>query len=167
MSEKKQDRKGIRDEPPRDAAPMDVELLKQLVDLMAANNLSALDLRDGTRRIALKREHPTVAAAAGPPAYPTSSPQAPAAPPTPPDPHAGLVPIKSPMVGTFYLKPAPDAAPFVSEGSTVDENTEVCTIEAMKVYNNIKAECRGTIAKVVAENGKPVEFGQVLFLVRP
>jgi acetyl-CoA carboxylase biotin carboxyl carrier protein len=80
---------------------------------------------------------------------------------------AGLTPIKSPMVGTFYSAASPDAKPFVSVGSAVDEETDVCVIEAMKVFNNIKAECRGTIAKVLVGNGQTVEFGQTLFLVRP
>jgi len=80
---------------------------------------------------------------------------------------AGLKPINSPMVGTFYSAPSPDAKPFVSVGSAVDEETDVCVIEAMKVFNNIKAECRGTIAKVLVSNGQTVEFGQTLFLVRP
>ena len=93
------------------------------------------------------------------------------APPTTPppaaSPDAGLVPIKSPMVGTFYAASSPDAKPFVTVGSTVDEETDVCVVEAMKVFNNIKAETRGTIAKVVVNNGQTVEFGQVLFLVKP
>jgi acetyl-CoA carboxylase biotin carboxyl carrier protein len=71
------------------------------------------------------------------------------------------------MVGTFYASPSPDAKPFVSVGATVDEDTDVCVIEAMKVFNNIKAETRGTIAKVLVTNGQPVEFGQTLFLVKP
>lgn len=77
------------------------------------------------------------------------------------------MPIKSPMVGTFYAAPSPDAKPFVSVGSVVDEETDVCIIEAMKVFNNIKAETRGTVAKILATNGQTVEYGQVLFLVKP
>ena len=75
--------------------------------------------------------------------------------------------VKSPMVGTFYSSPTPEAKAFVSVGSAVDEDSDVCIIEAMKVFNNIKAECRGTIAKVLVENGATVEFGQTLFLVKP
>jgi acetyl-CoA carboxylase biotin carboxyl carrier protein len=71
------------------------------------------------------------------------------------------------MVGTFYSSPSPDAKAFVNVGSSVDEETDVCIIEAMKVFNNIKAECRGTISKIMVENGATVEFGQVLFLVQP
>ena len=71
------------------------------------------------------------------------------------------------MVGTFYAAPSPDAKPFIAVGSAVDEETDVCVIEAMKVFNNIKAEVRGTIARVLVTNGQTVEFGQALFLVKP
>jgi acetyl-CoA carboxylase biotin carboxyl carrier protein len=71
------------------------------------------------------------------------------------------------MVGTFYSSSSPEAKAFVSVGSTVDEDTDVCIIEAMKVFNNIKAETRGTIAKILVTNGQTVEFGQPLFLVKP
>jgi acetyl-CoA carboxylase biotin carboxyl carrier protein len=71
------------------------------------------------------------------------------------------------MVGTFYSAPSPDAKPFVSVGSKISDDTDVCVIEAMKVFNNVKAECSGTIAKIMVTNGQVVEFGQVLFLVKP
>lgn len=74
--------------------------------------------------------------------------------------------ITSPMVGTFYGSPTPDSPPFVSMGQEVTEDTVVCIIEAMKVMNEIKAECSGMIAEIVAENGKPVQFDQPLFKVR-
>ncbi|HET9857718.1 MAG TPA: acetyl-CoA carboxylase biotin carboxyl carrier protein, partial [Chthoniobacterales bacterium] len=79
---------------------------------------------------------------------------------------ASLKDIVSPMVGTFYQSASPDASPFVDVGTKVDEDTVVCIIEAMKVMNEIKAETSGVIAEVVAENSKPVQFGQVLFRVR-
>jgi acetyl-CoA carboxylase biotin carboxyl carrier protein len=71
------------------------------------------------------------------------------------------------MVGTFYAAPNPDAAPFVTPGNAVTPDTDVCVIEAMKVFNTIKAETSGTIERVLIENGQPVEYGQPLFLVRP
>lgn len=74
--------------------------------------------------------------------------------------------ITSPMVGTFYASPSPEAAPFVSVGQEITEDTVVCIMEAMKVMNEIKAEVRGVVAEIVAENGKPVQYGQVLFKVR-
>jgi acetyl-CoA carboxylase biotin carboxyl carrier protein len=71
------------------------------------------------------------------------------------------------MVGTFYRSPSPDAPPYVEVGQSVDEDTVVCIIEAMKVMNEIKAECKGIITEVLVESAKPVEFGQKLFAVRP
>ncbi len=104
-------------------------------------------------------------AAAGPPkAVPAAAETTPAAPKAIES--ASLKEIVSPMVGTFYRGPSPDAPPFVDVGKTVAEDTVVCIIEAMKVMNEIKAETGGIIAEVLAENGKPVQFGQVLFKVR-
>ena len=172
----------------RHQSPMDVELLERLVRLMASHDLNTVDLRDGEQRVVLKRgalsagggspgimhhlAHPMYAPSHGPSA-PTSVSSAGAptsASSTPPgagESDRDLVAIKSPMVGTFYSASSPDAKPFVSVGSQVDEETDVCIIEAMKVFNNIKAECRGTIAKALVGNGQVVEFGQVLFLVKP
>ena len=153
--------------------PMDPALLEQLVKLMSENDVSALDLRDGATRISLKRGPQHVTMASGPPPQyvaPAAAPPAPAAtskPATPVDDEAGLTAIKSPMVGTYYGSPSPDAKAFVQVGSVIDEESDVCIIEAMKVFNNIKAEARGTIAKICVENGKSVEFGTVLFLVKP
>jgi len=176
LSEKKTS-KGSRQRAAGGGSPMDVGLLEQLVALMAANDLNTVDLRDGTRRIVLKRGQaaammmPVAAAPAVAPA-PAAMPAATPAAATPAGGGASgeevnLKPIKSPMVGTFYAAPSPDAKPFVSVGSVVDEDTDVCIIEAMKVFNNIKAEIRGTIAKILVTNGQPVEFGQALFLVKP
>ena len=146
-------------------------MLEQMVKLMAANDLNTVDVRDGDRRVILKRGAPVAMVPAAQPAGPVPPPTAPGSPPAVPpaaaNPDAGLVPIKSPMVGTFYAAASPDAKAFVSVGSTVDDDTDVCVIEAMKVFNNIKAEARGTIARVVVTNGQPVEFGQTLFLVKP
>lgn len=78
-----------------------------------------------------------------------------------------LVPIKTPMVGSFYRSPAPDAEPFVEVGDTVEPEQVVCIIEAMKLMNEIKSEIKGRIVKILVEDGHPVEYGQVLFLVQP
>jgi acetyl-CoA carboxylase biotin carboxyl carrier protein len=134
---------------------------------MRANDLTTVEVADGDRRILLKRGGETpafvpAAVAAAPHAKAATAPTEAAA-----DEDAGLVPIKSIMVGTFYAAPAPDASPFVQVGSRVDEETDVCVIEAMKVFNTIKADCRGAIAKVLVANGTSVEFGQPLFLVKP
>ncbi|MHC4757665.1 MAG: acetyl-CoA carboxylase biotin carboxyl carrier protein, partial [Planctomycetota bacterium] len=78
-----------------------------------------------------------------------------------------LIEITSPIVGTFYAKPGPDSEPYVDEGSHVEPDTVICILEAMKVMNEIKAETTGTIVKVLVENGQAVEYGQVLFKVKP
>ena len=151
-----------------DSGPMDVSLLERIVKLMEANDLNIVDLRDGKRRVMLQRGAATTATpvivqhSAG--HSPTAPPQAPAASGNE-DPK--LLEIKSPMVGTFYSAPSPDAKAFVSVGSKVTEETDVCVIEAMKVFNNVKADCHGSIAKIMVTNGQVVEFGQVLFLVKP
>lgn len=170
MAEKKKTKQPTANN--RATGPMDVGLLEQLVGLMSANDLNTIDLRDGDKRVVLKRGAQMVAAAPMAYASAPSAHPAPAAAPTktaspPADENAGLVPIKSPMVGTFYAKPSPDAKSFVNVGSKVDEETDVCVIEAMKVFNNIKAETRGTIAKILVTDGQTVEFGTVLFLVKP
>lgn len=163
-------------------SPMNVDLLQQLVGLMSAHELNNVELRDGDRRIILSRgaqqqlvsyAAPVAAApaavhaapAASAPATAASAPAAPAASAAADD--SNLIPIKSPMVGTYYSRPSPDAPAFVSAGTTVDEESDVCIIEAMKVFNNIKAEVRGTIARVLVEDRQAVEFGTVLFLVKP
>ncbi len=157
------------------SSPMDVDLLEQIVKLMSANDLNTVDVRDGEKRVILKRgavqaittytPQPTgLPASAGS----FSAPPAPPAPtPTPPAEDTTLVPIKSPMVGTFYAAATPESKPFVQVGTAVSDDTDVCVIEAMKVFNNIKAEKRGTIAKILVTNGQTVEFGQTLFLVKP
>jgi acetyl-CoA carboxylase biotin carboxyl carrier protein len=150
---------------------MNTDLLEQIVKLMAANDLNTVDVRDGDKRVVLKRGAAMmpVAMQAMPAqqvvAAPAAAPAKAAAAEVNED--AGLVAIKSPMVGTYYSSPSPDAKPFVSVGSRVSDDSDVCIIEAMKVFNNIKAECRGTIAKVLVNNGQTVEFGQTLFLVKP
>ena len=80
---------------------------------------------------------------------------------------AGLVPFEAPMVGTFYRAPAPDADPFVREGDVVDEGQVLCIIEAMKLMNEIEAKVAGRVAKILVDNGQPVEYGQSLFLIEP
>jgi acetyl-CoA carboxylase biotin carboxyl carrier protein len=155
---------------------MDVGLLEQLVKLMAANDLNTVDVRDGDKRVVLKRgpSAPTFAYAPPAPAgqmagSPQSQPQAGAGPgpAAPPDESAGLVAIKAEMVGTFYSSPKPGEPVFVNTGSTVDEETTVCVIEAMKNFFPVKAGVRGTVAKVLVQNGQTVQFDQALFLVKP
>lgn len=155
---------------------IDIRKLKELVRLMVANDLTEIDLRDSEEQVTLQRPSPnaTPQVAHGAPAPPMVAAAATAAPApeqmasTPvEDDTAGLVPIASPMVGTFYSAATPDAPAFVSVGDVVDAEKVVCIVEAMKIFNEIKAETSGTIAKVLVANGDAVEFGQDLFLLKP
>jgi acetyl-CoA carboxylase biotin carboxyl carrier protein len=111
---------------------------------------------------------PAVAAPVAAPVAAVAAPAAPAAPvAAAPAVEAGLVEVRSPMVGTFYRSSSPDAAPYVEEGSKIEKGKPVCIIEAMKLMNEIESEVSGTIAKICVANESPVEFGTVLFLVRP
>ncbi len=154
---------------------MDLKEIKAIIDLMKKNSLSEFELEQKEFKIKLKRgtgaphdgddssyyPRPAMAmpvAQAALPAAPASA--APSAP-------VNETEVKSPMIGTFYRSPAPDAAPYVDVGVEVGPDTVVCIIEAMKVMNEIKAECRGVITAILAEGAKPVEFGQALFRIRP
>lgn len=161
-----------------DGGPMDIDLLQQIVDLMSANDLNMVDVRSGDRRIILKRGatavpvqygQPYPAAHALPTATPTASAQA-AVPPAPTQPvedESRYLKITSPMVGTFYAASKPGEKPLVGVGSAVTEETEVCLVEAMKNFMPVPAGCRGTIAKILIQDGEPVQFGTTLFLVSP
>ena len=152
--------------------PFDLRTIKSLVALMGRHDLTEVDLRDGSIRIRLRRgagEMPVITTSPVP--APAATP-APAAEPTPPPaaapaPAKQFIEIKSPTPGTFYAASSPDAEPFVKVGSRVQPDTVVCIIEAMKVFNEITADCSGVIAEVLVENQQPVEYGQVLFRVDP
>ncbi len=164
---------------------IDIRKLKELVRLMVENDLTELDLRDSEEQVTVRRPHPYAAPAIiAPQGQIVGLPHAPmvtktagngaaelqsaaAATSTAVDEMQDLVKIESPMVGTFYTAANPDSPPFVSMGSLVSPEKVVCIIEAMKIFNEIKAECSGTIHKVLVKNGQPVEFGQPLFLVKP
>ena len=135
--------------------PTELANIERLVALMVENGLSELDITSGQARVMLRRGG--VAAAA----------LAPAPAPTAAKPVENLIEIKSPMVGTFYAAPSPDSEPFVSVGAQLSDESVVCIIEAMKVMNEIKAECRGQIVEVCVKNAQPLEYGQVLFKVKP
>ena len=150
---------------------VDVQQIRELIELMVEHDLSELRIREGDTTISLRRG-PTggIEVGGGLPPAPAMAP-APAAqsPPTPAEPplDEGLVPMLSPMVGTFYTAPDPDSSPFVQVGSEVSADTPVCIIEAMKVFNEIKAEVAGTIERILVQDQQAVEFGQPLMLVRP
>ncbi len=154
-------------------SPFDVHTIKYLVTLMSRHDLSEIDLRDGTARLRLRRGPRRVTAAPPPaPGAPVLPPQvAPAAAPAtreePAKPTRTLIEIKSPTPGTFYAKANPDAEPYVRVGARVTPTTVVGLIEAMKLYNEITADCTGVVAEVVVENAQAVEYGEVLFRVDP
>ena len=146
---------------------MDLKEIKELIALMRKNDLSVFKMEKEGFKITLKKGtdfQPVITTTAAP-AAPAAAPAV-AAVSAPDAAAASLREIASPMVGTFYATASPDAPPYVAVGQEVTEDTVVCIIEAMKVMNEIKAEVRGVIAEVVAENGKPVQFGQALFKVR-
>lgn len=149
---------------------IDIRKLKELIRLMVTNDLTELDLRDTEEQVTLRRPGsqsvPVVAAPVAAAPVAMAAPAAVAAPVAVDD-TAGLVAIESPMVGTFFAAPGPGKPDFVSAGDSVSGETVVCVLEAMKIFNEIKAETTGTIAKVLVANGESVEFGQPIFMVRP
>jgi oxaloacetate decarboxylase alpha subunit/acetyl-CoA carboxylase biotin carboxyl carrier protein len=165
----------------KEAPTVDLKEITQIVSLMAENDLTVFhwerdgiklklkrgaDLADAQKLLSSMSFHapqaPVQMAAPGAPSAPPASAAAPAAPTA----EAKGPTINSPMVGTFYRASGPDEAPFANIGDSVDENTTVCIIEAMKVMNEIKAEIGGTIARVLVEDGKPVQYGQPLFQLK-
>lgn len=167
----------MSDETPGPSESFDLERVRELMELMEKHGLTEVNLKRGDQRWSLRRgslEPPVVLQApmAGMPA--PAAPAAPVAaagggeqPAAEAAPADNSVTIKSPTVGTFYVSPSPDDPPFVTVGSTVQQDTIVCLVEAMKVFNQIPAEVSGTIAEVLVNNGDPVEFNQPLFRVRP
>ncbi len=153
---------------------MDIRKIKKLIDLLEDSGLAELEIHEGEESVRLTRyasaPPPATPVAAQPvpvQAAPAAAPQAglPAAE-TPAQPEDDGTPIRSPMVGTFYAAPSPDAPPFVKVGDTIKAGDPLCIIEAMKMFNQIEAEVSGTITAILVENGQPVEFDQPLFLVR-
>ena len=154
--------------------PFDVRTIRILVRLMSEHDLSEIDLSEGDQRIRLRKgpAHGPVLVSHAPapaphmvPAHPAHAPAAPAAAPAAPA--KNLLEIKSPMVGTFYSKPDPKKPDFVTVVVKVTPKTVVCLLEAMKLYNEVHAECSGTIVEVCKQTGDAVEYGTVLFRVEP
>jgi acetyl-CoA carboxylase biotin carboxyl carrier protein len=152
--------------------------IKAIIDLMKKNSISEFELERQEFKIKLKRGGlaggedapapvyiPQVAALPVPVAPAAAAPVSAAVPVAPPP--SSDIEIKSPMIGTFYRSPSPEAGSYVEVGTEVTPDTVVCIIEAMKVMNEIKAEVKGVITQIVVDNAKPVEFGQPMFKVRP
>lgn len=166
----------MSENPPESSTPLDVQTVHKLVRMMKRYDLTAIDYMEGETTIRLRRrgsEITPVGWTAVPTAIPTppgpAVPVAAASAATPPEPTpapTGDVVIESPMVGTYYASPAPDAPPFVSVGASVRPDSTVCVIEAMKVFTDIPANVAGTITEILVKNGQSVEFGQPLFRVK-
>jgi acetyl-CoA carboxylase biotin carboxyl carrier protein len=157
-----------------DGKGVDVRKVQALAALMSRHDLTLIDLRDGPVHLRMRRGHRALPPATVAPAQPAATLPAPAAPAAETSvqaPGAGparqLHEIKSPTPGTFYSQEEPGAPPYVRVGSRVTPTTVVCKIEAMKIFNDITADCSGVVVEVLAENKQPVEYGQVLFRVDP
>lgn len=152
------------------ALPAGIDEIKQLVELMVSNDLSRVELRQGDAHILLRRGQPIITSAAPtmlPPAAPAAAAHAAPAHVEPAAAASNEVLIRSPMVGTFYAAADPESPPFAQVGTEIGANTVVCLIEAMKVFNEIKADVAGRISKVLVKNAQAVEYDQPLFAVVP
>jgi len=155
---------------------MDLSLVKKLVKLLSESDVDEIEIEEEGKKIRIAKHPQRV----GPPATWSYEVPRPVAPPPAPElissaaapapvpaaaPPANTVEIRSPIVGTFYRAPAPDAAPFVQVGSDIRAGTVLCIVEAMKLMNEIESDVAGKVARVMVENGQPVEYDQVLFLI--
>jgi len=153
---------------------MDLRKLKKLIDLVQESGIGEIEITEGEERVRIARGgHVTVTPAAAPAAAAAPAPGiahgavatvAPAAPAAEAPAGAGHT-VKSPMVGTFYRAPSPEAKPFVAVGDTVKEGQTLCVIEAMKLMNEIESDAAGVVKAILVENGQPVEYGQALFII--
>jgi acetyl-CoA carboxylase biotin carboxyl carrier protein len=152
--------------------------LRQLIRLVQRTGIGELEVSSGGRTVRISATPGTAVAMSGPmmssdaraagsPARAGEPPAAASAPSATAQAPSNTVTVTSPMVGTFYRAPAPDADPYVEQGDMVEVGQTVCIIEAMKLMNEIEAEVRGRIVQILVENSQPVEFGQALFLVEP
>jgi acetyl-CoA carboxylase biotin carboxyl carrier protein len=156
----------------------DVQRIRELIKIMKENDLVEIEIKHGDDQVSLRRAQPAQMTTFSGPLI-ASVPPGLSQPPVPESQAAigasgaaskaqeNLLEIKSPIVGTFYEAPSPDSDPYVEIGSHIDQQTVVCIIEAMKVMNEIRAEVSGTVLEKTVSNGQAVEYGQVLFRVRP
>ena len=153
---------------------MDIKDIKAIIDLMKKNSITEFELERQDSKIRLKRgsnggapviQYDEPMGGSAPVVLPPGVPSAPLS--VPQAPSTGEIEVKSPMIGTFYRAPSPEAGSYVEIGTEISPESVVCIIEAMKVMNEIKAEVKGVITQILVENAKPVEFGQPLFKVRP
>lgn len=151
---------------------METTKIAELAKILKDNGLTKLDLTEGDNRLVLEAVSAPVAPAVVVPAavpveaVPVAAAEAPAAPATPAAPEEDLYEQKTPLVGTVYMAPQAGAAPYVAVGDHVAAGDTVCIVESMKMFNEIAAECSGTIEEICVNNGQIVEYGQVLFRIR-
>ncbi|MGQ0813521.1 MAG: acetyl-CoA carboxylase biotin carboxyl carrier protein [Gemmatimonadota bacterium] len=150
---------------------MDLDFVRGLIEAIDNSSIDSLELNRAGTKIRISKT-PPAAPVVSVPAQPQPSAlqaaPAPVAPVAPPEPAAtNLIDVKSPMVGTFYHAPAPEAPPYVEVGSVVKKGQTLCILEAMKLMNELESEVDGTVREVLVENSDPVEYGQVLFRIDP
>jgi acetyl-CoA carboxylase biotin carboxyl carrier protein len=149
---------------------MDIRKVKKLVELLEESGIAEIEITEGEESVRISRHAPSVSAA---PAAPAAPAPAPAAAPAPPAsaPEASVeteeegYAVTAPMVGTYYSASSPGSPPFVQVGDRVSEGDTLCIVEAMKMMNQIEAEVSGTIKSIRVQNGDPVEYGQILFVI--
>lgn len=156
---------------------MDLSFIKSLIKAVDQSSIDSVDIERGGTRVRISKTPlgsgnaagPAVVATSAPAAAPTPAPSSAPAPeaPAPAAPSSKLVEVTSPMVGTYYAAPAPDAPAYVKVGQKVGVGDTLCIIEAMKLMNELEAEVSGTVAEVCIQNAEPVEYGQVLFRIDP
>jgi acetyl-CoA carboxylase biotin carboxyl carrier protein len=145
---------------------MDLRKLKKLIDLVEESGISELELTEGEEKVRISRQQQGQVVQYAPSYAPAPQAAAPVA--APPEPEVNAVDghvMKSPMVGTFYRSPSPEAKPFVEIGASVNVGDTLCIIEAMKLLNTIEADHGGVIKAILVENGQPVEYGEPLFII--
>lgn len=157
---------------------IDLEFLERLIQAIDASSLDSIEIERGGTRVRLAKTPDTLAApAAAAPMAPMAAPAAAPAPtpaaapageaPAPAPKASNLVDVTSPMVGTFYRSPAPDAPSYVDKGKRVSKGDTLCIIEAMKLMNELESEVDGVVKEILVSNTEPVEYGQPLFLIDP
>ena len=143
---------------------MDIRKVKKLIELLEESDIAEIEIHEGEESVRINRYSAQSAPLAPAPAPAVAAPEPAAAPAAEPEEPSGHV-VKAPMVGTYYASSTPGGKAFVDRGDRVSEGDTLCIIEAMKILNQIEADCSGTIKSVLVENGQPVEFGQPLFIV--
>ena len=155
---------------------MDIRKIKKLIELLEQSEVDEIEVHEGEESVRIRRSPPVVAApgagvsyvAAPPPAVPSRAPAAPAVPEPAPagaEPEVSGHTVTSPMVGTYFSASSPGSRPFVNVGQRIEVGDTLCIIEAMKILNQVEADCTGVVSAVLVENGQPVEYGQPLFIV--